>query len=308
MILCITPNPAIDRTLLLPKLVLGSVHRAQESFVVAGGKGLNVARAIRTLGGQPLCMGFAGGHSGRLLADLAQEEGLLTSWTWTEAETRTCTILVSGNRDATVINEPGMPVSATDWRQLQQDVKQQLAPIDLVCISGSFPPNSSSEDFQGLLSMLVTAGRKVWVDSSGASLKTALANPAICIKVNVDEFGEAFGLDLNDLPSVVHALDRLGEHAPAASIITLGSAGAVLAVGKRRWSAQGPQISVISTVGSGDSFLGGFIAELDQSGDWPNALRSGVAAGTANALSAGGGRFALHDFQTLREQIQMQTW
>src|SRR5512141_1963084 len=123
MILCITPNPAIDRTLLLPKLDLGKVHRAQEVIVVAGGKGLNVARAIQTLGGQPFCMGFAGGHVGRLLADLAQEEGLSASWTWTNAETRTCTILVSGNRDATVINEPGQPISASDWQQLRQDVE-----------------------------------------------------------------------------------------------------------------------------------------------------------------------------------------
>jgi len=67
MILCITPNPAIDRTLIVPKLALGNVHRAQQVIVAAGGKGLNVARAIRTLGGESLCMGFAGGYSGRLL-------------------------------------------------------------------------------------------------------------------------------------------------------------------------------------------------------------------------------------------------
>jgi 1-phosphofructokinase family hexose kinase len=308
MILCITPNPAIDRTLLLPKLELGNVHRARESFAAAGGKGLNVARAIRTLGGQPLCMGFAGGHSGQLLADLAQKEGLLASWTWTQAETRTCTILVAEDRDATLINEPGAPVSARDWQQLQEDIKGQLALVNLVCISGSLPPNSSSEDFGDLLRVLVTSGKQVWVDSSGDSLKTALANPAICIKVNGDEFGEAFGLELNDFSSVGSALDRLGEDAPAACVITLGSAGALLAVAKRRWSAQGPGISVVSTVGSGDSFLGGFLAELDQGGDWSEALRSGVAAGAANALSAGGGRFAMHDFQALREQIQMQAW
>lgn len=308
MILCITPNPAIDRTLLLPKLELGNVHRARESFAAAGGKGLNVARAIRTLGGQPLCMGFAGGHSGQLLADLAQKEGLRAAWTWTEAETRTCTILVSDDQDATVINEPGTPVSALDWQQLQQDIKSQLALVNLVCISGSLPPNSSSEDFGDLLSVLITAGKQAWVDSSGASLKTAIANPAICVKVNADEFGEALGMELNDFSSAGGALDRLGKEAPAACVITLGSEGALLAVGKKRWSAQGPSINVISTVGSGDSFLGGFVAELDRSGDWLEALRSGVAAGAANALSAGGGRFALQDFQALREQVQMQSW
>ena len=104
MIICITPNPAIDRTIILPKLVPGEVHRAEQSIVAAGGKGLNVARAIRTLGGESLCMGFAGGHSGHLLADLAQNEGLSFSWTWIDSETRTCIILASQDTDATLIN------------------------------------------------------------------------------------------------------------------------------------------------------------------------------------------------------------
>lgn len=306
MILCITPNPAIDRTILLPTLVLGSVHRAQTVIVAAGGKGLNVARTIQQLGGQPLCMGFAGGHSGRLLADLAQNEGLHSAWTWVGAETRTCTILVSDNKDATLINEPGTPVSVSDWKQLQQDVEKQLSSAELVSISGSLPLNSSREDFQDLLTMLVEAGKQVWVDTSGMALKTALAHPQICIKVNADEIGEALGLQVNDLSSAGRALDLLGERAPAVCVITLGSAGALLATREGRWFAKGPQIRVVSTVGSGDAFFGGLLSSLGHGQDWPEALRSGVAAGTANALSAGGGRFALHDFQAIRAQTQIQ--
>jgi 1-phosphofructokinase family hexose kinase len=306
MILCITPNPAIDRTILLPNLVLGSVHRAQKTIIAAGGKGLNVARTIQQLGGQALCMGFAGGHSGRLLADLAQTEGLHSHWTWTDTETRTCTILVSNNRDATLINEPGMPVSASDWKQLRQDVSKEQSSVKLVCISGSLPPNSSEEDLQHLLNMLVAAGKQVWVDTSGAALNTVLRNPQVCTKVNGTEMGEVLGLQVEDFSSAGRALDRLGERAPTACVITLGSAGAVLATRKGRWFAQGPQISVVSTVGSGDSFLGGLVSALDHGKEWPEALLDGVAAGTANALSAGGGRFPLRNFQIIREQTQIQ--
>src|SRR5688500_20147807 len=155
MILCITPNPAIDRTLILSSLALGNVHRAEKVIVAAGGKGLNVARAIRTLGGEALCMGFAGGHTGHLLADLAQEEGLHFSWTWINSETRTCIILVSHYGDATVINEPGMPVSKSDWKRLQRDVRKHVSSAGLVCLSGSLPPNSSADDLQGLLHMQI---------------------------------------------------------------------------------------------------------------------------------------------------------
>ena len=307
MILCITPNPAIDRTLILPHIVLGRVHRAQEIIVAAGGKGLNVARAIRTLGGEPLCMGFAGGHTGRLLADLAQHDGFHSAWTWTDSETRTCTILVAQEGDATLINEPGMPVSTADWGRLKQDILVQLPSVGLVCISGSLPPASSAEDFQGLLKILVGAGKQVWVDTSGAALKVALGHPNIGVKVNGAEIGELLGFEVKDPDTAGRALTILGNRGLTASVITLGSAGALLASREGRWYARGPQVDVVSTVGSGDSFLGGLASALDAGRDWADALCDAVAAGTANALLPGGAQFRLQDFENIRKQIRVQS-
>src|SRR5215211_7426889 len=308
MILCITPNPAIDRTLILPRLTLGNVHRAQKVIVAAGGKGLNVARTIRILGGEPLCMGFAGGHSGGLLAGLAQNEGLSSSWTWTNSETRSCTILIAQDSDATLINEMGMPVLASDWKRLRQDVHRQLTSAELVCISGSLPPDSSSRDLQDLLDMLIDSGKQVWVDTSGPALKTALAHRGICIKVNGTELGEILGLEVKDLGSARRALNMLNDHALTAAVITLGAMGALLMTKEGRWHALGPHVDVISTVGSGDSFLGGLVQALDAGKAWPDALREAVAAGTANALSAGAGQFGLEMFQRIRKQIDIQSW
>jgi 1-phosphofructokinase family hexose kinase len=308
MILCITPNPAIDRTLVVPSLTLGRVHRAQNLIVAAGGKGLNVARTIRLLGGQPLCMGFAGGHSGRLLADLAQGEGLACSWTWTNSETRSCTILIAQDGDATLINEPGMPVSVADWGKLSQDVGKQLPLVSRVCLSGSLPPDSSATDLQGLLTVLVDSGKQIWVDTSGMALDTALTHSDLCIKVNGQEIGEMLGLEINDMVSAERAFDMLRERELMTSVITLGSAGALLSTREGRWYAQGPSVAVISTVGSGDAFLGGLVSALDSGKDWPEALRDAVATGTANTLSPGGGQFALETFRAIREQIGIQAW
>jgi 1-phosphofructokinase family hexose kinase len=308
MILCITPNPAIDRTLVLPGMTPGDVHRAQKIIVAAGGKGLNVARAIRTLGGDPLCMGFTGGHTGRLLTELAERDGLRLSWTWTNADTRTCTILVTPDGDATVINEPGAPLSSEDWKRLQQDVQQQLSSTRLVCISGSLPLKSSSEDLGGLLKMLIEAGKQVWVDTSGMALHTALAYPDICIKVNGSEIGEVLDMDVQDMSSARRALLLLGQHGLTNAVITLGSSGALLLTKQGRWHAQGPLVDVISTVGSGDSFLGGLVSALDAGKDWPEALRDAVAAGTANTLSAGGGQFLLEQFEDIRQRTHVQAW
>ena len=308
MILCITPNPAIDRTLVIPSLVLGDVHRAQETIVAAGGKGLNVARTIRTLGGEPLCMGFAGGHSGRLLADLAENEGLHSHWTWTETETRTCTILVPQNGDATVINEPGMPVSPSDWKRLRKDIRSRLPSAGLVCISGSLPSASFAEDIRQLLSMLVDAGKQTWVDTSGLALRAALSHPGICVKVNGSEIGEILGVAVTDFDSGKLALAMLQEPGLPAAVITLGSLGALLTTKEGRWQATSPPVQVVSSVGSGDAFLGGLASALDAGRSWPESLGHAVAAGTANALSAGGGQFTLKEFDDIRKQVQIQNW
>jgi 1-phosphofructokinase family hexose kinase len=308
MILCITPNPAVDRTLILPRLVLGDVHRAQQVMVAAGGKGLNVARAIHTLGGKPMCMGFAGGYAGRLLAELAHKEGLNSSWTWTNAETRSCTILITDTGDATLINEPGLSVAAADWRQLQLDVEKQASGASLVCLSGSLPPDSSSEDLRGLLNVLTETGKPVWVDTSGTTLNSVLDYPGICIKVNGNEIGEALGFEVNDVESSKRALLELGKRGACAALITLGSQGALLATSEGRWHAQGPRVAVVSTVGSGDAFLGGLVSALDQEKGWSEALCDAVAAGTANTLSAGGGQFTLGEFEEMRGRVKIEAW
>lgn len=308
MILCITPNPAIDRTLIVPNLTLGNVQRAQQTIVAAGGKGLNVARAIRTLGGQSLSMGFAGGHSGRLLGDLAQNEGLNSSWTWTNSETRTCTILVRQDGDATEIDEQGLPVSTSDWKRLRKNVRKYISLADFVCISGSLPPDSSLDDLGELLRLLIDTGKQVWVDTSGAALYAVLDFPGLCIKVNGNEMSKPLGFEVRDVQSAQRALTMLVERNLTACAITLGAAGALLATQAGQWYARGPKVRAVSSVGSGDSFLGGLLNALDQGKGWSDGLGDAVAAGTANTLSPGGGRFTVEEFGKLREQIQIQAW
>jgi 1-phosphofructokinase family hexose kinase len=308
MILCITPNPALDRTILLSSLVVGRVHRAQSILVAAGGKGLNVARTIHRLGGEPLCMGFVGGHTGHLLDDLTQAEGLNSDWTWTDAETRISTILVTHKNDATVINEPGTPASDSDWERLKEDVHKQISSARLVCLSGSLPPGSTQDQLHGLLNMLTDAGKQVWVDTSGEALQTVLAHPGIHIKVNGNEIGDALGLQVNGVESARRVLALLVERMQSTCMITLGPLGAFLATRDGGWQAQGPEVQVVSTVGSGDAFLGGLAHALDGGMDFPEAMCEAVAAGTANALSAGGGQFTLEEFEKIRRQVQLQAW
>lgn len=297
MILCVTSNPALDRTLVIPGFCTGRIFRPDSLLVAAGGKGINVARALCGLGGQALCAGFLAGHNGRLLAELAEREGLPGVWTWIEGETRICTILADPDADVTVVNENGPAVTAADWERLAADVMREAARAEAVCFSGSLPPGSPQEAFARLIHSLRQAGRTVWVDTSGKSLATALAVPGAYIKVNGDEAGEVLGRTIEDAGSAADAASELQVRGLGMVVLTLGALGAVIARDGQRWHAQPPRLKVMSAVGSGDSFLGGLALSFAQGYAPDEALRRAVAAGAANALSIGGGSFSKADFE-----------
>ena len=299
MILCVTPNPAIDHTLIIPKLHPGEVHRSTEAIVAAGGKGLNVARALTTLGVPSICAGFLGGPSGRRLAELAEEEGLRGHWTWIEGETRTCVILVD-DESATVINEAGPKVTAMDWDHLQDDV--MLNPAEVVCLSGSLPPGSPLDAYVRLIKALRSSGRAVWVDISGPALTQTLGL-GLHIKINGAEAGALMGMEVTSAEAAQAAAVRLRERGAVSVVITLGSDGAVMVTADGTWFVPAPSIKAVSAVGSGDCFLAGLVAAQISKRPAAEALHWAVAAGAANARSVGGGRFTRREFEALLQSL-----
>ncbi|VAW41447.1 Ribokinase [hydrothermal vent metagenome] len=306
-VLCITPNPAIDRTLLTPSFQLGDVTRAAEVLVAAGGKGLNVARAVQTLGGVPLCMGLLGGHNGRFLADLAQKEALNASWTWYEGETRTCVIIVPQGGEVTVINAAGQ-VPPQAWQQFCEDVRQQARLADMVCISGSMPLGAADNAPADLIAAIKASGVPIWVDSSGVALQQAVAAVPTGIKVNHHEASDLLNVQIGDVKTAVQAAQAVRQNGIENVVITLGEQGAVFVNEMGSWWAKGEAITAVSAVGSGDSFFAGLLTALSQNKSPDEALRYAVAAGTANALTAGGGQFKMADFsQILRATAVSKT-
>jgi 1-phosphofructokinase family hexose kinase len=306
VILCVTPNPAVDRTVTVPGLRMGEVARATHSLVAAGGKGLNVARVVRALGGPVVCAGFLGGHSGRMLADLAEREGLPAAWTWFAGETRTSVILFDPQGgDATVVNEPGPTVVPEDWARLTADVLRAAEGSDYVCLSGSLPPGSAPDLFANLLRALVAVGWRVWVDTSGAALAAALAVESVGIKVNSSEVAEVVERRIEHPAEALAAAHELRRRTGGPVILTLGGRGAVLAGDSGGWHAQPPMLRVVSTVGSGDAFFAGLVVALARGLGEPEALCHAVTAGAANALTVGGGRLELGDFHTILGQVSL---
>lgn len=309
MILCITPNPAIDRTMRVAQLQLGEVHRVSESIVAAGGKGLNVARVARTLGAAVRCAGFAGGHSGRLLAELAEREGLPGEWTWIAGETRTCVIVVAGRQhDATVINEQGPPVSVGDWLRLTEQAARAAAGAQAICLSGSLPPGSLPAHYAELLRRLRATGRPLWADTSGPALAAALEVGGVGVKVNGSEAGALLGVPIAEPQAALAAARVLHGRTRAPVVLTLGGAGAVLANDQGGWHVQPPPIRLVSTVGSGDAFLAGWVVALTRGAAPPAALRQAAAAGAANAMAFGGGQIERAALPDLIERTKVTAY
>ncbi len=307
VIFCVSPNPALDHTLVVPSFKQGYVLRAQSSLSVAGGKGLNVARAAQILGAKTRSFCFLGGRTGNTIAELAQQEALDGSWTWIDGETRTCVIVADGGTgEATVINEQGPSVNSAEWTKLNQSVINDLNDATDVCFSGSLPPNSPLEMFVELVKSVRDTGKRVWVDTSNAPLHAVLDISGITIKINGDEAGEILGKTVNTPQLAVSAALELQQRGTGNVVITLGKDGAVMFDGTGHWWAKPPVIQVKDPIGSGDSFLAGLVTAVAAGLTAEVALKHAVAAGAANATTVGGGDFPLETFKQILADTLLQ--
>jgi 1-phosphofructokinase family hexose kinase len=298
MILCVTPNPALDHTLTVPSWQLGIVNRAEKGVIAAGGKGVNVARVVKALRGEAFCMGLLGGESGRMLAARAAAEGLRGKWSWGDGETRTCVIVTTDGREDTVINEPGAALPA-DWAGFHADVVTAGRSAAIVTISGSLPQGISPAALPALISAVQEAGAPVWVDASGEALRAAVEAAPAGVKVNGNEAAALVGGVVVDEEAAVTAAQQICSWGIAAVVITLGEKGAVWVDGTGAWGVAAPRVTAVSATGSGDSFLAALLAARTAGLPPETALRWAAAAGAANALQKGGGAVRYETWEQL---------
>ncbi len=300
MILCVSPNTAVDRTMIVPGFAEGRVHRTGNIVVAAGGKGLNVARAIRILGVEACCAGFIGGHAGNLIRDLFKAEGLLDRWTCIDQETRTCVIIADPDAQlTTVVNENGPQVTGADWARLQDDVLAVADEAKAICMSGSVPAGTQPEHYTRLVTSLVAQNKTVYVDTSGMPLEAVQNIQGIVIKINDEEIGALLGLPVDTVEQVVTAAHTLLNGGMQLVVVTMGEKGAIGADATGTWLAAPPQLQIQSATGSGDSVLAALSVARLRDASLPDALREAVAAGTANALFFGGARFTMDSFREI---------
>jgi 1-phosphofructokinase family hexose kinase len=302
LILAVAANPSIDRAVVIPDFRLGKIHRPEQVLSLAGGKGLNVARAIQRLGGEVKACLLLAGHNGHWIADQLEGEGILYAAAWGAGETRISTSIIDPKGGAlTEIYERSEPVSPGAWAGFEQTLRVAAVGAAWATFSGSLPTGAPEDGFARLLQIMQACGVPRIVDTRGAYLLEALRAAPEIVKINAVEAAEAVGQEVGSLEAALQAAQALRRLGARTAIITLGEQGAIADSADGSWIGRAPVIQALAPVGSGDSFLGGLALALAHGDGLPKALRQAIAAGAANALTVGP---AMIDARTVAELSQ----
>ena len=286
MIVTVTLNPSLDRTLAVSQLARGEVIRADSTIEDPGGKGVNVTRFLTTRGSDSVAVLPVGGPIGRGLVGLLDEAGIPYRSIPIHGRTRANVAVVEPDGTTTKLNEPGPELAAAEVDALVDAVAELVTADGWVVVAGSLPADPDTSVLNRLADVARAAGARFALDASGAALADGLSAGPDLIKPNDEELGEILGRELTTLEEVLAGCDEARARGAGTVICSLGAKGAVLVDDHGRWSATGAKVPVLSTVGAGDSLPPGF---LHGGGSGPDALRVGIAWATAAVQTPGTG-------------------
>jgi 1-phosphofructokinase family hexose kinase len=295
MIVTVTLNAAVDRTLLVPNFQIGHRHRASMGFLSAGGKGINVARALKRLGTPVVCTGLAGGRNGTLLVEELTQEGVLNDFVRIRGESRTSTAVLDPTSNAyTEINEAGPEIAEDELVTLREKLAYLTQGAEFVVFAGSLPRGVDTSFYANAARDAARRHQLAVVDADGEPLRAAVGAEPYLIAPNVREAEELVGHEFVDEEDLATALDEILELGARNVLITMGTGCYALLREDRhemRLRASAPELEPVSTIGAGDTLLAGFLAARAAGRSFEDSVRAAVAAGAASVLEAGPGRF-----------------
>jgi 1-phosphofructokinase len=293
MIITVTLNAAIDRTLSVPNFQLGRRHRTVEQRTMAGGKGVNVARTLKTLGQPVIATGFAGGPAGTRIVELLTDESILCDFVRIREESRTnLSVLDPTTGQQTEINERGPSVSSKELELFRDKLLYLAQGASIVVFSGSLPPGVEPDAYASLIRELHKQNVLTIVDTDGEPLRLAMRAEPDVVSPNMLEAEELVGHEFNDDEDRTIAVREMVQLGAREAIMTVedGCFASVLADGAphlhRVWIE--PR-EPVATVGSGDAFLAGYVAARYGGATPQECLRYGVACGAESTQRLGAG-------------------
>ncbi len=293
MIITVTLNAAIDKSLSVPNFRLGRRHRTVEQTTLPGGKGVNVARTLKTLGQPVIATGFAGGATGTRIVEALTDESILNDFVRIREESRTNTaVLDPTNGEQTEINERGPAVSGRELELFRDKLLYLARGAAIVIFAGSLPRNVEFDVYADLIKDLHKLGLVVVIDTDGDPLRHAVRAEPHVVSPNVLEAEELVGHEFNDDEDRIIAVREIVSLGAQEAIMTTpdGCFGSVLDDGETSlYRVRIAPREAVATVGAGDAFLAGYVAARYGGKHPPECLRYGVACGAESVQRLGAG-------------------
>ncbi|WPQ60456.1 1-phosphofructokinase family hexose kinase [Chitinophaga sancti] len=303
-IITFTFNPAIDKSTTINHLVPEKKLACSPPVFEPGGGGVNIARAIRNLGGHATAVYLSGGYTGRFFSSLIEKEHLDAINVTISGKTRENLVVmdVSTNQQYR-FGMPGPTVSEKEWQPCLEIIGK-CAADDFIVVSGSLPPGMPPEVMGEIAGIVKKRRAKLIVDISGEALVSALKEGVYLIKPNLNELGLLIGnsrLTEQDVYMASRQIINRGQS--AAVVVSLGAAGAILVTKDEQVMIPAPLVKSVSTVGAGDAMLAGIVYKLSKGAGFLGAVRYGIACGTAATLHPGTALCQPEDVEKLFQQV-----
>lgn len=307
MIATVTFNPCLDKHITVNGLRLNETNRWASLRQDAGGKGIDVSRAIHIMGGETMAYGFIGGHEGRTLEIMLAENGVPFSFTPIRDETRTCFIITdTRTHQQTRINAPGPRITRKELDIFFSHLWQISPPPQLLVAAGSVPPGCPDDIYYRLTLEAKGYGVRTVLDSASRWMKKGIKARPYLIKPNVQEAEELLNTRLADEEAIIGAALSLVEMGIDFVAISRGQDGIIAASSETIVKAVPPPVRVKSTVGAGDSAVAGLSLKLAAGEPLSRACQLAVAMGTAATLTPGTELCRLVDVERLLPLIRME--
>lgn len=302
-IVTLTINPSLDKSTHFTGLIAEQKIRCEKPRYDAGGGGINVSKAISKLGGNSTCIFTSGGSSGEMFEELIKNENLESCVIKTKNWTRENFIAFENTTKAQYrFGFPGNEFYENEKEVIFQTIKE-LKPNYLV-ISGSLNEGLPSDFYKKIAAIAKESNVKVIVDTSGEALKKVLETGVYLIKPNIGELAKLIGVERLELPDVEKAAKQLIENKSAEIVVvSLGAEGAILVTKDETHLVKAPKVEKKSTVGAGDSMVGGLVWALSQNKTLKEVIQIGVCCGTAATMNEGTQLFKVEDVMRLLKEI-----
>ncbi len=288
MIITLTLNPAVDKTMEIDNFEVDSVNRVGSVRLDAGGKGINVSKVIKVLGEESLAMGILAGKAGEFVLNRLNDFGIENDFVFIDGETRTNIKIVDKTKGTnTDINEKGPSVPSDKIQLTIDNVMGKIQKDSILVLSGSVSNNIHSEIYKELIIMAKQKGARTILDADGELLKKGLEGGPYLVKPNIHELERLYGVKIHNTTEAIELAKRMFDQGVQLVVLSLGASGSVFLTKEKDILVQGIKVDTVSTVGAGDSMVAAMAVALKRSYSIEEALTLAVAASTASVMTSG---------------------